>query len=589
MADQLSEPGARTLSFDTFELIPEQRLLLDAGKPLRLGGRAFEILVVLIEHAGETVSKEALIASVWPKTVVEECNLRVHVGALRKALGQGQADNRYIENVAGRGYSFVAPLTRSLKDATEIKFEHSAGDTTKHSHNLPAPLTRMIGRDETLELLDTMLKSHRFVTVVGPGGMGKTTIALAVAHAAAGSFEHGARFADLASISDPAQLPGALATSLGITAHSGAHSANHSDNHVANLIDFLQDKRMLIVLDTCEHLIDAVALLTEDILQGAPQIRILATSREPLRAKGEWVYRLPPLASKTSSTRPTAAAALGCASVQLFYERACASLDSFHLTDESAPAIAQLCQKLDGLPLAIELAATSVERFGIQDLLTHLDDRLRLLSRGLRTAHPRHQTLPAMLEWSYATLSDHERTVFRRLAVFKGGFTLQSSGVVARCPRLTAMDIHQGVASLTEKSLLSADISRDTVYYRLLDTTRAYAFDKLRASGEHHAIQKQHAEHCLTYLQDTQCAWGTLPGQPWKPSPKWQETPEGWIDDVRAALDWAFWSSREPHLGMALMTAAAPLWSLLSLTDEYRVRLELALANLATRAQARSA
>jgi predicted ATPase/DNA-binding winged helix-turn-helix (wHTH) protein len=585
MADQLSEPGARTLSFDTFELIPEQRLLLDAGKPLRLGGRAFEILVVLIEHAGETVSKEALIASVWPKTVVEECNLRVHVGALRKALGQGQADNRYIENVAGRGYSFVAPLTRSLKVVAEIKFEHSAGDTTKHSQKLPAPLTRMIGRDETLDLLETMLKSHRFVTMVGPGGMGKTTVALAVAHAAAGSFEHGARFADLALISDPAQLPGALATSLGITTHSGAHSGDR----VADLIDFLQDKRMLIVLDTCEHLIDAVALLTEDILQGAPQIRILATSREPLRAKGEWVYRLPPLASKIASARPTAAAALGCASVQLFYERACASLDSFHLTDEIAPAIVQLCQKLDGLPLAIELAATSVERFGIQDLLTHLDDRLRLLSRGLRTAHPRHQTLPAMLDWSYETLSDLERTVFRRLAVFQGSFTLQASGVVARGPRLTAADIHQGVASLTEKSLLCADISRDTVYYRWLDTTRAYAFDKLRASGEHHTIQKQHAEHCLAYLQDSHCAWGTLPGQRWKAPQKWQETPDGWIDDVRAALDWAFWSSGEPRLGMALMTAAAPLWSLLSLTDEYHVRLELALANLATRAQARSA
>ena len=581
MADQLSEPGARTLSFDTFELIPEQRLLLDAGKPLRVGGRAFEILVVLIEHAGETVSKEALIASVWPKTVVEECNLRVHVGALRKALGQGQADNRYIENVAGRGYSFVAPLTRSLKEVAEIKFEHSAVDTTKHSHKLPAPLTRMIGRDETLDLLGSMLKSHRFVTLVGPGGMGKTTVALAVAHAAAGSFEHGAHFADLALISDPAQLPGALAATLGIPADSG--------DRVTDLVDFLQDKRMLIVLDTCEHLIDAVALLTEDILQRAPQIRILATSREPLRAKGEWVYRLPPLASKTASARPTAAAALGCASVQLFYERACASLDSFHLTDEIAPAIAQLCQKLDGLPLAIELAATSVERFGIQDLLTHLDDRLHLLSRGLRTAHPRHQTLPAMLEWSYETLSELERTVFRRLAVFKGSFTVQASGVVARGPTLTAADIHQGVASLAEKSLLCADISRETVYYRLLDTTRAYAFDKLRASGEHHAIQKQHAEHCLAYLQDSQRAWDTLPGQRRKASQKWQETPDGRIDDVRAALDWAFWNSEEPHLGMALMTAAAPLWSLLSLTDEYHVRLELVLANLATRAQARSA
>jgi predicted ATPase len=336
-------------------------------------------------------------------------------------------------------------------------------------------------------------------------------------------------------------------------------------------------------------LIDAVALLTEDILQGAPEIRILATSREPLRAKGEWVYRLPPLASKTSSACPTAAAALGCASVQLFYERACASLDSFHLTDEIAPAIAQLCRKLDGLPLAIELAATSVERFGIQDLLTHLDDRLHLLSRGLRTAHPRHQTLPAMLEWSYKTLSDLERTVFRRLAVFSGGFTLQSSGVVARCPRLTAIDIHQGVASLTEKSLLSADTSRDTVYYRLLDTTRAYAFDKLRASGEHHAIQKQHAEHCLAYFQDSQCAWDALPVQPWKAAPKWQARPDEWIDDVRAALDWALSSAGEPRLGMALLSAAAPLWSQLSLPDEYHARLDLALANLATRAQANSA
>jgi predicted ATPase/DNA-binding winged helix-turn-helix (wHTH) protein len=494
MADPLSKSDARTVSFDTFELIPAQRLLLDAGKPLRLGSRAFEILVALIEHAGKTVSKEALIARVWPKTVVEECNLRVHVGALRKALGQGQVDNRYIENVAGRGYSFVAPLTRSLKDTTEIRFDHTGAGTTKHSRNLPVLLTRVIGRDKTLALLEIMLKSHRLVTIVGPGGMGKTTVALPVAHSVARGFEHGACFSDLALLSDPAPLPGTLAASLGIpTCASG---------YAANLIDFLRDKHMLIVLDTCEHLIDAVARLAEEILQSAPQVCILATSREPLRAKGEWLYRLPPLASKTSSARPTAADALGCASVQLFYERACASLDSFHLTDEVAPTIAQLCRKLDGLPLAIELAAASVERFGLHDLLAHLDERLHLLCRGLRTAHPRHQTLPAMLEWSHDTLSDLERTVFRRLAVFKGDFTLQSSGMVVRCPQLTATDIHRGVARLTEKSLLSADIRGDVVYYRLLDPTRAYAFGKLLASGETRAIQKQHAEHCRARFQE---------------------------------------------------------------------------------------
>jgi DNA-binding winged helix-turn-helix (wHTH) protein len=269
------------ITFGPFLLLPAEQLLLESGKPVRVGSRALEIMAALVERAGDLVSKDELIQRVWPNTVVEETNLKVHIAALRRALGDGRDGNRYIVNIPGRGYRFVAAV--SSPDALVTA---PATGTAARSRGLPASLTRIIGRSEAMQTTATLLSERRFVTLVGPGGIGKTTVALAVA-AEAVSYNDGRIFADLAPLTDPLLLPSSLASLLGI--------ALYSDNPVSRLHSFLENKQILIILDSCEHILAAVATLAEALLKGAPRLHILATSREPLRAEGEVVRRLPPL------------------------------------------------------------------------------------------------------------------------------------------------------------------------------------------------------------------------------------------------------------------------------------------------------
>jgi len=272
-----------SVAFGSFQLIPGQRMLLEDGKPLRLGSRALDILITLVEHAGEIVRKEQLIARTWPDTVVDEGALRVHVAALRRALGDGRAETRYISNVPGRGYSFVAPVVRGEPEpATASPSGVAVGG------NLPAPLTRILGRDDTIAALAAQLNQRRLLTIVGPGGIGKTTLAVAVAEAVSASFEDGVWFVGFASITDPNLVSSALSTVLGI-------SASALDPE-AGLTAWLRDKRALIVLDSCEHVVGAAAKLVEELLRAAPRVRFLTTSREPLRAEGERLHRLSSLA-----------------------------------------------------------------------------------------------------------------------------------------------------------------------------------------------------------------------------------------------------------------------------------------------------
>src|SRR5262249_18037367 len=315
------------------------------------------------------------------------------------------------------------------------------------------------------------LPRRRLLTIVGPGGIGKTTVALALAEALIAAYEHGIRFVDLAPLSDPQFVPSALASALGL--------AIHSDNAVPGLITYLQDKQMLLVLDSCEHVVEMAAALTEQVVNGAPGVHILATSREPLRAKGEHVYRLSPLELPPNSSGLTASEALAFSSVQLFVERAAANLDGFELNDADAPVVADICRKLGGMPLAIELAATRVDAFGVRQLSVLLDDRIRLLKYGRRTALPRHRSLTAALDWSYEFLPGHERALLRRLSVFSSVFTLDSARAVAADANF---DVVEGVANLVAKSLVSADVMGAVVQYRLLDTTRAYGMQKLTES-----------------------------------------------------------------------------------------------------------
>jgi predicted ATPase/DNA-binding winged helix-turn-helix (wHTH) protein len=472
----------RARSFGPFQLLPAQRLLLEDDKPVRLGSRALDILIALTERAGQVVGKNELVARVWPNTFVEESNLRFQVGALRRTLGDGHGGNRYLATIPGRGYSFVAPLG----EAEDLARSRPEAAASNRLHNLPGLLTRLIGRADTVSNLVSQLPRQRFMTIVGPGGIGKTSVALATAERLLGAYENGTWLIDLAPLGEARLVPTVVATALGL--------GHRSENPLPGLIASLKDKKMLLVLDNCEHVIDAAATLAVSILKGAREVHILATSREPLRAEGEWVMRLPALKVPPVSASPTAAEALAYSAIQLFNERVAAAIDGFVLSDAEVAAVLEICRRLDGMPLALELAAAQVAVFGINGLAALLDDRLAVLNRGWRTAVPRHQSLRAAIDWSYDLLPAIEQTVFRRLGLFQGSFTAESAAGVAADERITAADVIESVASLAGKSLIAADVGSDVTYYRLLETTRRYALDKLAQSGEAEQTTRRHAE-----------------------------------------------------------------------------------------------
>jgi predicted ATPase/DNA-binding winged helix-turn-helix (wHTH) protein len=548
-----------TFVFGSFRLVPAQRMLLDDGKPLRLGSRALDILTTLVERAGETITKEQLIARAWPGTVVDEGALRVHVAALRKALGDGRAGRRYVANNPGRGYAFVAPVTRE-RASPAIAPPNSRADNT----NLPAPLTRIVGRDDVIVALAAQLSRRRFLTIVGPGGIGKTTVAVALADRVGASYKDGAWFVGLASLSDPDLVPGALGAVLGIQP-SGA-------NPVQGLTAWLRDKTALIVLDSCEHVIDAAAALAEAVLKAAPGVGIVTTSREPLRAEGETLHRLAALELPSASIDLAAGDALHYSAVQLFNERAMAAVDGFAFADADVPAVLEICRRLDGIPLALELAAARVDVFGIRDLAAHLDDRFHVLTSGRRTALPRHQTLGAALDWSYQLLPGDEQLVLRRLSVFSGEFALEAAVAVAADPGPS--DIVDHIANLVSKSLVVADSRGAVAQYRLLDSTRLYAFEKLKSSGELRQIARRHAEYYRAFFAPAEAESET------RPQAEWLNIYGRHIDDVRAGLDWAFSPEGDPQIGVGLTVAVVPLWVQLSLFGECRERVELALSVL---------
>jgi predicted ATPase/DNA-binding winged helix-turn-helix (wHTH) protein len=456
-------------TFGSFRLVPTQRVLLVDGKPLRLGSRALDILITLVERAGETISKEELIARAWPGTVVEEASLRVHVAALRKTLSDGRAGERYIANLSGRGYVFVAPVTREHRlPATAPPSE------TDEADNLPAQLTRVVGRDSVISALTTQLARRRFLTIVGPGGIGKTTVAIAVADQARASYQNGSWYVELAPLTDPDLLPSTLCAVLRMSLSGG--------NPLSVLTAWLRDKHLLFVLDNCEHVIGAAAALAETILKAAPGVSILTTSREPLRAEGETLHRLAALDLPSNSVDVTAADALRYSAIQLFNERAMAAADSFAFADADVPAVFEICRRLDGIPLALELAAARVGVFGVSGLAAQLDDRVHVLTSGRRTALPRHQTLGAVLDWSYQLLLEEERAVLRPLSVFAGDFSLEAA--VAVNGNLSEALVLNHIANLVAKSLVVTNLREGFAQYRLLDTTRLYILDKLRNSGE---------------------------------------------------------------------------------------------------------
>ena len=557
--DDLPTWSGQEIAFGPFRLYPEQRVVLRADTPLRLGSRAWAILLLLVERAGEIVKKRELMARVWPDTIVAEGSLRVHIAALRKALGDGEGGMRYVENVNGHGYRFIAPLTR-IDEARSAPV--APARAAEHPHNIPVTLPRMIGRAPVVAKLASRLPHRRFVTIVGPGGIGKTTVAIAAADHLHDSYPHGVCFVDLASITDPLLMSGTIASALGLT--------TVSQDPLLSIAEFLTHKQMLIVLDNCEHVIEAAALLAEKLLIGAPGVHVIATSRESLRARGEWVLRLAPLELPPPGAVLTVAEALGFSAIELFAERAMVSLSTFELSDSEVPTVTDICRRLDGLPLAIELAAARVDLFGIQGLAARLDDRLGLLTRGRRTAMPRHQTLRATLDWSYELLSRAEQIALRRLAVFAGAFDTRSAGAVIADDEVHAADVLGVLTNLAAKSLLAVHLAGEQVLYRLLDTSRAYALEKLEDSHEGGQIKLRHAQLC--------CSWGK-DELDWEPLQSTAGRNQR-LDDVRAALNWCFSPDGDSSLGVKLTAASASTWFQSSFVDEYRGRLERALRTL---------
>jgi len=555
--------AARTIAFGPFRLLPAQQLLLEGAAPVRLGSRAFEVLTALVERPGEVIDKTELIARVWPDVFIDENTLRVHVAGLRRALGDGQPGRRYVANVPGRGYRFVAPV-----DFMEAETPPNVAKPAQPKHNLPLMRSRIVGRAGTIDALSKLLPQHQLVTILGAGGIGKTTLAVAVAEALLPEFPDGVCFVDLAPVEDAQFVAGTIGTMLGI--------AVSPQNLIPRLVEFLRDKRMLILLDNCERIIEAAAALAEQLLAGATGLHILATSREPLRAEGERVHRLLPLDVPQDPMGLTAAEALAYPSVQLFVERAAANLDGFELTDADASAVSAICGKLGGIALAIELAAARTDAFGIQQLELLLNDRFRVLNQGKRTAQPRHRSLAAALDWSYESLPDSERLVLCRIAVFVGSFTLGCAVAVAGDDDV---DVVQALGNLVAKSLVSADIAGATVQYRLLDTTRAYARQKLAESGELEAYSRRHAQYQLESFKRAETPW-------WRQiEAEWNAGYSRKLEDVRAALNWAFAPGGDTSVGMELTAESIPLWLELSLLQECRDGIERALTALAGQAR----
>jgi predicted ATPase/DNA-binding winged helix-turn-helix (wHTH) protein len=543
------------VAFGPFRLYGRQRLLKRDGEPVKLGSRAFDVLLALVDKAGEVVGQGELLARVWPGVFVGEAVLRVNVAALRKALDGGENGSRYLATIAGRGYCFVAPISRE-PSGDEIE----DGEPARPAYALPpAPGRRMVGRDDTVREICAMVAEKRFVTIVGAGGMGKTTVAVSVAHQLLSDFRSAVCFVELGPVSDPRLLAGAVASAFGL--------AVQAQDPTPELITHLRGKRTLLILDGCEHLISEVANLSERLFTESPGLHILSTSREALRAEGEYVHRLAPLACPPERGRLTIAETLAFPAPQLFVARMVSGGHNAELSAEEVRLVGDMCRMLGGIALAIELAAGRVEAFGVRQTAELLDSQFALLWPGRRTAPPRQQTLSATLDWSYNLLSEIERAVLRRISVFVGGFTLEAAVKVAGLLEFKDETVFDAIGDLVAKSLVAADTSIPEARYRLLDTTRAYAALKLDEAGERQAIRKRHANYYRDLIEQAARSGVDPPGY-------FAEE----IDNIRAALTWAYSPVGDPTLAIDLTALSARIWLRKVLMTECREWMTKALA-----------
>lgn len=481
-----------------------------------LGSRAFDILVLLLERRGEVVNRRDMIEHVWPDLIVDESNLRVQMSELRRALGTREGGSSFIRTVPGRGYLFVAPVHAvSSCEAPVLPTMSTLG-------RLPVRRPNLVGRDHALDALVRQTLAGRFVSIVGPGGIGKTTLAIELGHRLTDEFDNEVFYVDLCSVDAPDLVLPTIAAALGYTATP--------EDLLTGLTSFVGDRRLLLVIDCCEHVVEAVANAASVLFQKAQSLYLVATSREALRVEGETVYFADPLGLPAVNEDLTAAEALAADSVRLFMHCAMAGGYVGKLDDRHARAVAEICHALDGSPLAIELAGSRLNTYGFEGLLERSHSPA-LLGWAGRRHQPRHRSLEALLDWSFRLLSDVERRVLVRLSVFAEIFTMQSAQAVASDIVDNEWVVAHAIEQLIDKSLITIFPAIDMHLYGIPNIVRLYAEIKLAQRGERQELQRRHARVCAELSQKQNAARQRVLAR--------AAMRCGYrVDELRAALEW---------------------------------------------------
>jgi len=445
--------------FANFRLYPKQRALLMGAERVEIGGRALDMLLLLVSRAGDVVSSGDLMRIVWSNITVEEANIRVQMGIVRKLLSQCGGAKRAIDTIPLRGYCFVLPV-RHHPNGIEPE-----GTRIQRHFVLPILPNLTVGRDDAILTIEAILAKRRLVTITGPGGIGKTTVAIATAKRYATNFRGVINFIDLSHVISGAGAARAIAEALQLAPCHDALDA---------VCDHLRFREALLILDTCEHIVEPIAMMAESMLSRCSNLKLLVTSREALRATGEWTHRLPSLTFPAEKEVIKEKDVANFSAIALFVDRVQSSM-RFEPHSRDLPIIAEICRRLDGIPLALEFAAARMADLGLLKIAGHLNNCFAILTRGRRTALPRHRTLAAAFDWSYGLLSTEEQVVLSRLAIFNGPFTAEcaiASCVDDRCERPS-----EALYGLYDKSLLTVEMTNNGPMFRLLDTTRAYVMD----------------------------------------------------------------------------------------------------------------
>jgi len=518
--------------FDRFRLVPGERRLLQDDRPVKLGGRAFDTLLVLVQERERAVPKGELMERVWPHLVVEENNLQVQIAALRKILGQ-----ETIATIPARGYQFTLRV--------EQTGEATAGALEPPRHNLPRPLTSFVGREADLSELARMLERTRLLTLTGIGGCGKTRLAIKLAEAMLPSFSDGVCFVDLAPIAEPERVALSVATALGVREEADKPIEETVVRHLA-------ERQLLLGLDNCEHLLGACAVLAERLLLAASGLRVLVTSREGFGVAGEHVFPVRSLSLPSQGTHDIGTL-LESEAVQLFVERAKEVAPEFHVDATNAPAVVEICRRLDGIPLALELAAARLKLLSVEQIRSRLNDRFRLLT-GSPRALSRHQTLLATLQWSYEHLEPGEQQWLQRLAVFAGGWTLEAAAAVASETADEAEAVER-LARLVDQSLVLVErTAADEPRYGMLETVRQYAQDRLNESGEGAAVRERHLGYFLGFAEREDSNLSTRDTQ------RWYRRIDREVSNLLVAHAWCDRAPNGTERGLELATNLRRYW-----------------------------